>query len=800
MLKHVFLLVTICFSMISYAQNVGVISGKVVDSKTRESLPYVNILVYGTEIGSTSNNSGEFTLQNIPLGYNKIQISLIGYKTVVSDEYLVTNDKSPYIIIELQEDATQLNEVEIQAPLFKESIESPLSLQSLGIAEIEKNPGGNRDVLKVIQSFPGVASNPGFRNDIIIRGGATSENKFYLDGIEVPVINHFQTQGATGGPVGIMNADLIRKVDFFSSSFPVNRGNSLSSIINFTQKEGNPNVLNTRATIGTSDAGITLDGPLGNNTTFMLSVRQSYLQFLFKLLKLPFLPTYSDFQANVKSQISKNSELSIVALGAVDDFKINKEVNNGVTDEETIKRNKYIINSIPVNNQWNYTLGATYKYFAPKSTHLFVMSRNEWKNKAVKYFLNEETPENLLIDYSSKETETKFRYENNFESTHKMSFNVGVNFETAQYLSNTFKKNANSNGVDVFNFNSQINFLKYGVFAQASKKYINEKLGISLGFRLDGVDYNSSMKNLFNQFSPRLSLSYDVSKKWTISSSVGRYYQMPSYTILGYKNNAGEFENKKGLKYIQSDHFVSGVSYKPNAGVKITFEGFYKGYKKYPFSIRNQISLANLGDDFGVVGNEAVSSTSKGRAYGFEVLLQKKSYTGLYGIASYTLVRSEFNNAQNVYVPSTWDNKHLLTLTAGKKLAKNWEIGTKFRLVGGKPYTPYNIEASSLKENYDVQNGGILEYTKLNTERLDTYTQLDFRIDKTWFLKKASINLYLDVQNIYASSSKQQPFLIPVEDENGRVTDPNNSSKYVLEEVESTNGRALPRIGVIVDF
>ncbi|UTD14974.1 TonB-dependent receptor [Tenacibaculum mesophilum] len=799
-MKKVLIFLVLLQSFAVVSQNSGEISGKVIDSKTREVLPFVNILVYGTEIGTVSNENGEFVLSNVPLGYNKIQASFVGYKTLISDEYLVTKDNSPYITLELIEDATQLKEVQIQAPLFKESVDSPLSLQSLGIAEIEKNPGGNRDVLKVIQSFPGVASNPGFRNDIIIRGGATSENKFYLDGIEVPVINHFQTQGATGGPVGIMNADLIRKVDFYSSAFPANRGNSLSSVIEFTQKRGNPNSLNTRATIGTSDAGITLDGPLGKNTTFMFSARQSYLQFLFKLIKLPFLPTYSDFQVNVKSQLSKNSELSIVALGAIDDFEINKEVNDGETDLETIKRNKVILNSVPVNSQWNYTVGASYKYFAPNSTHLVVLSRNEWKNKAVKYFLNEEIPANLLLDYSSKEIENKLRYENSFETVNKIDFNLGFNLETARYTNSNYQKNANSDGVIIYNFNSAIDFVKYGVFGQVSKRYLDEKLGVSFGFRMDGIDYNSEMKNPFNQFSPRLSLSYNLSEKWTVSSSVGRYYQLPSYTVLGYKNDIGEFENKNGLKYIQSDHFVSGLSYKPDTSSKITFEGFYKGYKNYPFSIRNQISLANLGADFGIIGNEAVSSTSEGRAYGFELLAQKKSYSGLYGIASYTFVRSEFKDAQGAYIPSTWDNKHLLTITAGKKLNRNWEIGTKFRLVGGKPYTPYDLDASSLKDNYDVQNGGILDYTKLNTERLDTYTQLDIRVDKTWFLKKAAINLYLDVQNIYASSSKQQPFLLPIEDGNGRVTDPNDSSRYLLEEIESTTGRALPRIGVIVDF
>ncbi|MCD8401198.1 TonB-dependent receptor [Tenacibaculum finnmarkense] len=778
----------------------GVISGKIIDAKTRDVIPFVNVLVYGTSKGVVSDENGKFKIANIPLGYNKIQVSFIGYQTLISDEYLVTNDNIPFVTIELKESDTTLNEVEVKASLFKKSIQSPLSLQSLGVAEIEKNPGGNRDILKVIQSFPGVASNPGFRNDIIIRGGATSENKFYLDGIEVPVINHFQTQGATGGPVGIMNADLIRKVDFYSSAFPANRGNTLSSVIEFTQKRGNPTALNTRATLGTSDAGITLDGPLGDHTTFMLSVRQSYLQFLFKLIKLPFLPTYNDFQLNVKSQLSKNSELSIIALGAIDTFKLNESVNDDITDQDILKRNTIVLNTVPVNSQWNYTVGASYKYFAENSTHLVVLSRNELKNTAEKYFLNQEVAANLLLDYNSKEIETKFRYENNFSTSNNYKVNIGTNIERATYLNNTYRKVANSQGVFEDTFNSDIDFIKYGVFGQISKEYLKNKLGVSFGFRIDGVDYNKEMKNSFNQFSPRLSLNYSLNDKMSLSSSVGRYYQLPSYTVLGFKDNSGEFINKKGSKYIQSDHFVSGLSYKPTTSSKITFEGFYKAYDKYPFSVRNQISLANLGADFGVVGNEEVVSNSKGRAYGFEILAQKKSFNGLYGLASYTFVRSEFKDALGSYIPSTWDNKHLLTITAGKKLKKNWEIGAKFRLVGGRPYTPYDRNASSLKVNYDIVNGGILDFSKLNEKRFDTYTQLDLRVDKTWFLKKIAVNFYVDIQNVYASSASEQPFLLPIEDADGRVSNTNDSSRYVLEEIESTSGSVLPRIGVIVDF
>ena len=803
MRKNIFIsLLFLISSMQLFSQgNVkGNVKGKVIDGKTREVLPYVSVVIVNTKKGATSNEKGDFTIPNSPLGYIKIQASFIGYGTVVSESYLVTNEKSPYIIIELFETVSKLEEVVIQSRLFKKTLTSPVSLQTLGIVEIEKNPGGNRDILKVIQSLPGVASNPGFRNDIIIRGGATSENMFYIDGIEVPVINHFQTQGATGGPVGLINADLIRNVDFYSSAFPANRGNALSSVIEFTQKEGNPISLNTRATLGTSDAGITLDGPLGKSTTFMASVRQSYLQFLFKLLKLPFLPTYTDLQLNLNSKISENNELSFLFIGAIDNFNLNEKVNDDVTDEETIKRNRYSLSNIPEQDQWNYTVGTSLKHYAENSNQLYIISRSVLNNSSVKYFNNSGLQSDLLLDYTSKEIENKFRFENNTTiDSYQISFGAGL--EQSNYFNTTFQKLANSQGTTIRNFSSELEMYKYALFGQVSKMYLDSKLGLSFGFRLDGNNYNTSMKNGLNQFSPRFSASYILNDKWSINSSVGTYYQLPTYTALGFRDNANVLVNQQNLKYIRSNHFVSGLEFKPKANSKITFEGFYKSYNNYPFSIRNQISLANLGADFGVVGNEAVTSTSEGKAYGFEIFAQKKSDKGLYGIVSYTFVRSEFLDASSNYIPSSWDNQHLLTITAGKKLKRNWELGAKFRLVGGKPYTPFDLDASSIRNNYDISNKGIFNYNQLNSERFDTYTQLDVRVDKTWYWKKIALNFYIDIQNLLSSQADVQSVLLPILDANGnKIIDATNSNKYVLEELDRTNGSVLPRFGFIIDF
>ncbi|RXP63323.1 TonB-dependent receptor [Lutibacter sp. HS1-25] len=784
------------------AQNVGVINGKVIDAQTREPLPFVNVLVLGTNIGANTNELGEFTVKNAPLGYLKIQASFIGYGTKSSDDYLVTKEKTPYVVIALSQEGEQLSEVVIQSQLFKKSLESPVSYQSIGIAEIEKNPGGDRDVLKVIQSFPGVASNPGFRNDIIIRGGSPSENKFYLDGVEVPVINHFQTQGSTGGPVGIINADLIRKADFYSSSFAANRGNALSSIIEFTQKEGNPDKLNLRATVGTSDAGVTIDGPIGKKTTYIASARQSYLSGLFKLLKLPFLPTYNDFQLNLKHQISDKDEISLIGLGAIDNFKLNEGVNDGVTDEDVLKKNLYILNVIPTQNQWNYTAGLSYKHYGEKAMQQVVVSRNEWNNDIVKYDGNTGDSDDLLLNYNSREIENKLRYENTSTLKKDYKINFGTGLEQVTYTNSTFQKLANSGGVEIIDYASKLNLFKYSLFGQISKTYFNSKLSASFGVRFDGVDYGSKMSNLFNQFSPRLSLAYAFDQKWAVNASAGIYNQLPSYTVMGYRDVDGVLVNKQnGLDYITANHLVTGLEFKPDLSSKITVEGFYKGYSNYPFSVENQVSLANLGADFGVIGNEEVTSSSQGRSYGFEVFLQKKSYSGLYGILSYTFVKSEFKDVNNQYVPSSWDNRNLLTATGGKKFNKNWELGAKFRMVGGRPYTPYDYDASSLIVNYNVNNSGILDYTLLNTERYDLYHQLDIRLDKTWYWKHFSLNFYVDIQNILATQTVEQPYLLAQTDADGNyLVDPADNTRYLMEEIANDSGNILPRFGVIIDF
>ena len=288
-IKNIFFLFLSFFSLNTWAQT-GIIKGKVVEAANNQSIPFANVVIEGTTVGVVTDIDGNFEFTDLEPGLYNVSASFLGFKTDTKQEIQVTNSKPATIDFALEEDAENLKEVVVKASPFKKPAESPVSLQTIGTAEIQRNPGGNRDISKVVRSLPGVTSVSSFRNDLLIRGGGPSENRFYLDDIEIPNINHFATQGSSGGPNGLINVDFIREVDFYSSAFPANRGNSMSSVFNFKQKNGRDDRIGFTATLGTSDLAATLEGPIGKKTTFLFSIRQSYLQLLFDVLDLPFLP------------------------------------------------------------------------------------------------------------------------------------------------------------------------------------------------------------------------------------------------------------------------------------------------------------------------------------------------------------------------------------------------------------------------------------------------------------------------------------------------------------------------------
>ena len=792
MKKYSILLLVFLFTANIFAQK-GIIKGRVYDAKTNQPIEFAAILIQNTGIGSTSDLEGNFIFTGVDPGFKRLVVSLVGFQTTVSSEFQVQGNQTVFIDVAVPESAIQLSEVTVRQNLIVKRIESPISVLSVGVQEIEKSAGANRDITKVVQALPGVGATDPNRSDLIVRGGGPSENVFYLDGIEIPVINHFATQGSSGGSVGIINPDFVREINFYTGAFPANRGNALSSVMEIRQKDGSNDRIHSKLSVGASDAALTIDGPIGKKSTFIVSARQSYLQFLFAAIGLPFLPTYNDFQLKYKYQIDKKNEISFIGIGAIDDMVLNTGIAKPTESQS------YLLAQLPTYKQWNYTVGTVYKHYADTHYDTWVLSRNMLRNSNFKY-LNNDQSLGKTSDYKSDEAENKLRFERNYPDLPiKLSFGGGLKY--SHYTNETFRKLYFNNTVTDLNYNTAINLFGYQAFAQASKAVLDERLKLSLGINFAGLDYNNNMRNPLNQFSPRLSASYALTEKLDFNANVGRYALQPAYTTLGYKDATGSFVNQnENLRYTVSNQAIAGFDYRPMEKVRMTLEGFYKGYQYYPFSVADGLSTASKGTNFGQIGDELIISTGKGRAYGVEFLAKIVEMKKLNLTATYTYFRSEFTDINGKYVSSSWDTKHLFNMIASYKLPKDWNVAIRWRFVGGAPYTPVDFVASKQKAIWDVTNQAVLDYKNFNSERLPNAHQLDMRIDKEFYFKNWVLNLYTDIQNVYNFKTQGAPIYTNLKENPVDSKDINvdTSGNYILRPIANFGGNILPTIGIII--
>jgi hypothetical protein len=800
MRSALFLFIFFISGLTAFSQ--GIIKGKITNLVNNQPISYANVLILSTDLGAITDENGNYEIRNVPPGLYNVRASFVGFKAFTAFEVQVSLARAVELNFNLTEDAAELSEVVVSSE-FTRSTETPISVRKLNSNEIERYPGGNRDISRVIQSLPGVSSTASFRNDIIIRGGAPNENKFFVDEIEIPVINHFATQGSSGGPTGILNVNLIKNVDVITGGFPADRMNSLSSFFEFQLKEGRKDRMFTQMTLGASEFSFSNEGPLGKNTTYLVSARRSYLQFLFRQLGLPFLPTFNDFQVKTVTKINSKTELTFIGLGAIDDSILNFDVPSDETEDEQEAR-LYLLDNLPYTSQWNYATGLKLKKFRENGFWTLILSRNMLNNRSFKYFNNDNSdPDNLIFDYNSQESENKFRAENSiFRKTFQLKY--GVNYEYARFFVKTYDEFTFASQGLVLQVNDKSLYHSYGAFVSASKTFKNERVLLSGGLRLDGSDFGKSAQNPLNQLSPRFNFSYQVKPNlnWTVNS--GMYYQRPPYTSLGFRNNEGELVNQENnIRFIRSTHFITGLEkLVPEKNRRFSLEGFYKLYANYPSSVANGISIANLGADFGVVGNEPVLSDSRGRAYGLEFLAQQRLFRDFYGIAAITLVRSEFTNPNtDGFIPSAWDNRFIISMTAGKRFKNNWELGGRWRYLGGLPYTPIDLATSSLIQVWNDRPQGVLNYNQINAIRLNSFNQLDLRVDKKYYFEKWNLNWYVDIQNVFNYQATQAPLLVPIRDGSGQPSvDPSDQTRYLTKLVPNTAGRIIPTIGIIIEF
>lgn len=784
--KTLFILL-ICFYPIQFViAQTGELSGTVIDSRTGEPLIGATVILEGTTIGDATDENGRYFIDNIPAASYNIAVSYVGFTSVTKFNIVIRSEGNIDINFELQEDAQVLGEVVVTPNPFEKLQTTPLSIQNLSQEEVAAYPGGNNDIAKVVQTLPGVGGTVGgFRNDVIIRGGAPNENVYYLDGIEIPNINHFSTQGSAGGPVGLLNVSFFEGVTLSASSFDAQYDNVLSGVLQFDQRNGNTRHFQGNFRLGSSESAFTIEGPLfkgeneESNTTYIASVRRSYLQLIFEAIGLPILPDYWDYQYKVNHQIDLYNSLLVTGLGSIDDFAVNPL-------DEFDAQQQAVQEQVPVIKQRSNTIGATWnRRFKDKSGNMrLTLSTNRLENE-FSQFTDNVNEQGLYFQNDASEQEIKLRL-NVTKFLGEWITSYGGSLQNANY------SNATTDLVNNANFSADINFYRYGAFIQTSRSF-SDRTSFSFGLRVDGNSFMESGKDIWKTLSPRISKSFKITKDgdWTLNSSLGRYYKIPPYTILGYKDNSGVFVNKN-IEYIRTDHAVLGLEYLINKSSRITLEGFWKQYANYPVSLRDQVSLANKGGGFEVLGSEPVVSNGDGRTYGAELLFQQKFTGNFYGIAAFTVYKSEFTNGIiEEYSPSVWDNNLLISLLGGYKLGKNWEVSARYRYLGKTPFAPVD-EARTLADYPAV----IRDFTRIGEQELDPFSQVDIRVDKKWSFNNWSLDVFLEIQNALAQASPEEPQFGLARDLDGTLIVPQELVQVNLD----TEATVLPSIGLVVNF
>ncbi len=740
----------------------------------------------------SATREGTFSFGNLPSGLCNIRVSSPdGNSFKVLHEQMLNGVKPLELIIEVERPRTELNEVSVSAQAFKTTEETPLSIKNINWSEMQRMPGATLDISKAIQSFPGVLPKSSFGYNISIRGGASSENAYRMDGIDLPTINHFSIQGASGGAVSLLNMDFIQGAALYSGAFPSSMSNVLSGALELDLRQARSDRPGVRMTLGATDVGATLEIPLKGRSGLMVSARNSFSQHYFKLFNIPVLPTYQDAQFKYYTRIGDHADLTVLGVGGWDSYRVYKE---GRGSDALL----YNVGYIPEGQQSTEVLGVRYRRFYSNGVQSLVVSHDRITNDADKFVGNTNDEADRQLRYRSYEDRTRMRFDRVWDIENR-KFTLGGSLEAVLLGVNMWALKGSLAGVDTNDLQSTLGYTQAGLFTSYAQTSQNGRGTLNLGLRMDASNFNLSMVNPLAQLSPRASYKYQLTSHWTANSHVGRYQQMPAGILLA-ANRASH--HGRFTRFTTTDHVDAGLEYKNGKTYRVSMEVYSKRYRNAPYLVNDQIAYANAIGTYVAVGDQPSLPNAEGRARGFELFLQQKLKGHYWWMGSYNYGISEFQTFTGEWAPSVWDSRHTLSVTTGKVWGKGWQWGLKWRYSSGTPYTPFNESASALVANWDILQRGVFDYNLVNSERLASFTQLDFRIDKTYSHKGRSLCWFLDLQNLASGDIPLMPYLTVVRDPDTKapLLDPTDPSRYQMQLLRSDTGRTLPTIGMILEF
>ncbi len=715
----------------------GIINGTVKDKETQAPVNDAVIEIIELQKKTASDVSGNFEFKDIPYGTYQIKVSSLGYEAVVKTDIVVLSSRPANVTAELLLSNITTAEINVEGKYFQKSTDESTSNYNLDFEEIRRSPGAVEDISRMVQTLPGISPANDQRNDLIVRGGSPAENLTMIDGIEIPNVNHYPTQGSTSGPIGMINVKFINSVDFSTGGFSARYGDKLSSVMHISFREGYRKKFLTDINLSTAGFGGVFEGPLFTKKgSFMFSVRKSYLNLIRGAIRLAAVPDYWDFNLKTVYDFNKNNKLTFVGVGGLDKISFEGE-SSEISDDNPYGKAK--------GDQKQFTAGFNMRTLFKKgylqtvvanSTAYTNIENRDLRTDAMKFYYD-----SYEGDYNVK---SELFYQIN--STNNIIFGAGARYIKFNY-DNYFNSDTTSFGyiIPEINVSRKDNFYKGSAFAQYTLKLLGNNLIMNAGLR---YDYFSGIKEK-NAVSPRFGISYSILPTTTVSASSGIYYQSPEYIWL-----MSDVKNEN-LKFMKANHYVVGIEHLFSADLRLSVEGYYKDYKNYPVSVLvPTYVLISGGTENGpnLLLGEAVS---KGFGYsrGIDVSLHKKlTGSGFYGMLNYSLAESKITGLEGGKRPGSFDYRHNITIIAGYQLANDWLVGLKFRYTTGRPYTPIDAQLST------IAGREVSDFANFNGYRYKDYNRLDLRVDKKWNFKKLTIVSYIELQNVFNTENVYQYF------------------------------------------
>jgi len=705
--------------------SVGTIKGKVTDGQTKTPLPGVSIQITDTKSGTNSDSDGNFTINNVPVGNYTLRFSCIGFDSYSKTDIIVRPQRITFVPADLHVSPLPMNEVVVTGGYFARQDEEPTSSINFSAEEIRRAPGSAGDVSRILMTLPSVAKVNDMYNSLIVRGGSPNENGFFVDNIEIPNINHYPTQGSSGGPIGLINVDFIEDVDFSSGGFSSAYGDRLSSVMSLAFREGNREEFDGQLDMAFAGVGFTGEGPIATGKgSWLFSARRSYLDLLVDAIGTGVAPKYSDYQGKLVYDPSPNNKITVLGVLGLDYIKFEK------SDSE---------------DQGNNAYGTTKaKEGAAGINWRYLWSKNGYSNTAVSYFGTwgrnnyiETTSDDILTENESLEQTFQLRNVNfyRFNPSFQTEFGFDAKIVGADYdnyigpYTDPF-----GNTTPSFLVKDEIWSQKAGAFASLSWKPF-DRLTLSPGLRYDYFAYNES-----GNIAPRFSFSFAIDDKTSLTGATGLYYQNLPFVLL-----AQQPENKD-LKDPMAIHYVLGINRLLTENTRLTLEVYDKEYENFPIdpSTPSLFLIDEIAYRYGFYFTHD-PLTDNGQAYsrGVELTIQKKLAQDIYGLVSGSYFRSRYQGGDKTWRDRIFDNRFTFSAEGGYKPNNKWEFSLRWILAGGVPYTPFDLQASELI------NRGVVDSTRVNQSRYSDYHSLNLRCDRRFNFKGSNLIFYASVWNAY---------------------------------------------------